>query len=106
LREDDQFRRLSVSAVKWLYCKRFNTTKECLEYVGKLNFTNIATSPHQKGKINFGLMDSKAMYTQHHLAVWFGNETHGLTDEAINAADFCISIQMKGIIESMNLASS
>ena len=49
---------------------------------------------------------SEGKYTQHHLAVWFGNESRGLSEEALKACDFCIQIPMYGIIESMNISSS
>lgn len=54
---------------------------------------------------NFGLEDVK--YTEYpKLAVWFGNERHGLSDLVVGESDFCISIPMFGMIESLNLATS
>ncbi|MFX8316390.1 TrmH family RNA methyltransferase, partial [Acinetobacter baumannii] len=40
------------------------------------------------------------------LAVWFGSESHGITDEAIERAEMCVSIPMFGMIESLNLGTS
>ena len=96
--------KLSASGIKWLFVKKFSSTTECLQHLAKKNFTNVGTSPHLLGKKNFPLLEGK--YTQHHLAVWFGNETRGLSQEALDACDFCIQIPMYGIIESMNLSSS
>ena len=104
MRENKQFVNLSASGIKWLYVKRFNSTSECLKHLAKKNFTNVGTSPHQLGKTNVSLTDGK--YTQHHLAVWFGNEARGLSQEALDACKFCIQIPLYGIIESMNLSSS
>ena len=104
MRDDPQFLNLSASGIKWLYVKKFSSTAECLEHLAKKNFTNIGTSPHQLGKKNVSLFEGK--YTQHHLAVWFGNEVRGLSKEALDACDFCIQIPMHGIIESMNLSAS
>ena len=104
MREDPGLVNLSASGIKWLYVKTFSSTAECLQYISKKNFTNVGTSPHTLGKKNVPLSEGK--YTQHHLAVWFGNETHGLSQEALKACDFCIQIPMYGIIESMNLSSS
>ena len=104
MRDDPQFLNLSASGIKWLYVKKFSSTSECLQHLAKKKFTNIGTSPHQLGKKNVALSEGK--YTQHHLAVWFGNETRGLSREALDACDFCIQIPMHGIIESMNLSSS
>jgi tRNA (guanosine-2'-O-)-methyltransferase len=104
MREDPTLINLSASGIKWLYVKRFSSTRECLQHLAKKKFVNVGTSSHLLGKKNVMLADGK--YTQHHLAVWFGNEAHGLTPEALDACDFCIQIPMHGIIESMNIASS
>lgn len=36
----------------------------------------------------------------------FGNEAHGLPDEVMNAADYRISIPIKGSVESLNLSTA
>lgn len=96
---------LCCSANKYVYVKKFNSTQDCINYLQQNNYDSISTSPHkQPNKDNFDLNDGN--YTQKKLAVWFGNESHGLTQEAINHSKFCIQIQSCGIIESMNLATS
>jgi tRNA (guanosine-2'-O-)-methyltransferase len=104
MREDPHLNKLSASGIKWLYVKKFSSTKECLEHLAKKNFTNVGTSPHKLGKKNILLSEGK--YTQPHLAIWLGNEARGLSDEALESCNFCIQIPMHGIIESMNLSSS
>ncbi|KHO54611.1 MAG: rRNA methylase [archaeon GW2011_AR19] len=104
MRDNPKFLKLSASGIKWLYVKKFSSTSECLQHLAKKKFTNIGTSPHQLGKKNVALSEGK--YTQHHLAVWFGNETRGLSQEVLDACDFFIQIPMYGIIESINLSSS
>ena len=37
------------------------------------------------------------------LAIWFGNESRGISDEAVQRSEACISIPMFGMIESLNL---
>lgn len=64
----------------------------------------MVTSPHVKGKENVVLHE--ADYTQPRLAVWFGNEGRGISDEAVDASDFCVSIPMFGMIESLNLGTT
>jgi tRNA (guanosine-2'-O-)-methyltransferase len=96
--------KLSASGIKWLFVRTFSSTSECLQHLAKKKFTNVGTSPHKLGKRNLPLSEGK--YTQHHLAVWFGNESRGLSEEALKACDFCIQIPMYGIIESMNISSS
>jgi tRNA (guanosine-2'-O-)-methyltransferase len=93
-----------VSAVKWTFVKKFNTTEECLAHLEKNKFVSIATSPHVKGKTNIILQDGD--FTQKRLAVWFGNESRGISDLAVERSAACISVEMYGIIESLNLATS
>jgi tRNA (guanosine-2'-O-)-methyltransferase len=95
---------LSVSAVKWSFVKRFDSTKDCLEHLEKKGFTSVVTSPHVKGKENVVLHEGE--YTQKKLAVWFGNESRGVSDEVVDKSDMCIQIPMQGIIESLNLGTS
>lgn len=104
MRNDPQMLNLSASGIKWLFVKKFSSTSDCLKHLARMKYISIGTSPHQLGKKNVPLSDGK--YTQHHLAVWFGNEAIGLSKEALDACDFCIQIPMYGIIESMNLSSS
>lgn len=104
MRENPKLLNLSASGIKWIFVKKFSSTKECLKHLSNKNFTNIGTSSHSIGKKSASLSEGK--YTQGNLAVWFGNETVGLSKEAVNACDFVIQIPMYGIIESMNLSSS
>lgn len=105
LRSEPKLSKLSVSAVKWTFVKRFDSTEECLAHLAKNKFVSIATSPHVKGKTNMFLHE--ADFAEHaKLAVWFGNEARGLSDLAIEHCETCISIPMFGMIESLNLATS
>ena len=105
MREGGKLSKVSVSAVKWSFVKRFDSTKDCLDHLESMNFHSIVTSPHIKGKTNVVLHEGD--YTQHtKLAVWFGNEKRGITEEAVERADMCVSIPMYGMIESLNLGTS
>jgi len=71
----------------------------------KNNFTSIVTSPHRKGHRNEILHEADfTAYTK--LAVWFGNESQGISDEAAEASEMCVGIPMFGMIESLNLGTS
>ncbi|MDF1779921.1 MAG: RNA methyltransferase [Alcanivoracaceae bacterium] len=95
----------SASAVKWTFVKRFDDTGSCLQHLQKNNFRSVATSPHIKGKKNASV--EVANFTKYKkLAMWFGNESDGISDLAIESCDLCVSIPMHGIIESFNLAVS
>lgn len=105
LRTDRQVSKLSVSAVKWTFVKRFDSTDECFDYLEKKNFTSIVTSPHVKGKTSIFLNEGD--YTKPtKLAVWFGSEAIGISDRAVERAEMCVSIPMFGMIESLNLGTS
>jgi tRNA (guanosine-2'-O-)-methyltransferase len=95
----------SVSAVKWTFVKRFDSTDECFDHLEKLHFKSIVTSPHVKGKTSIFLHEGD--YTTHaKLAVWFGSEAAGISDRAVERAEMCVSIPMFGMIESLNLGTS
>ncbi len=95
----------SVSAVKWTFVKRFDSTEECLNHLEKQGFKSIVTSPHVKGRSNVYLHEGD--FTEHtKLAVWFGNEKRGISDLAVERSEMCVAIPMFGMIESLNLATS
>lgn len=104
IRKRKSLSKTSVSAVKWTFVKKFNSTKECLEHLEKKRFVSVVTSPHLKGENNVVLHEGD--YTQIRLAVWFGNESRGISEEVIKKSEMCINIPMYGIIESLNLATS
>lgn len=105
LRERTKLSKLSVSAVKWTFVKRFDSTDECFDHLEKMNFKSIVTSPHVKGKNNVVLHEGD--YTKHSkLAVWFGSEARGISDRAVERSEMCVSIPMYGFVDSLNLGTS
>jgi len=104
MRNRKSLSKTSVSAIKWSFVKRFDSTRLCLEHLAKYRFISIVTSPHVKGKENFVLHE--ADYTHPKLAVWFGNESRGISDLAVENSAFCVSIPMFGMIESLNLGTT
>lgn len=105
MRERKSLSSTSVSAVKWTFVKRFESTAACLDHLEKLGFVSIVTSPHVKGRTNVYLDEGD--YTQHtKLAVWFGNEKRGISDLAVGRSDMCVAVPMFGMIESLNLGTS
>jgi tRNA (guanosine-2'-O-)-methyltransferase len=105
MRDAKSLSKTSVSAIKWSFVRRFDSTEDCLAHLEKKNFVSIVTSPHVKGKRNEILHEVD--YTEHaKLAVWFGNESQGISDLAVERSAMCISIPMFGMIESLNLGTS
>ena len=105
MRERKSLSKSSVSAIKWSFVKRFDTTKDCLEHLEKNRFVSIVTSPHVKGKKN-EILDEVDYTVFTKLAVWFGSESRGISDIAVQRSEMCVSIPMFGMIESLNLGTT
>ena len=105
MREQRSLSKISVSAIKWSFVKRFDNTEACIEHLQEKRFVSIVTSPHIKGKNNVVLHEGDyTVYTK--LAVWFGNESSGISDLAVQHSEMCVSIPMFGMIESLNLGTT
>ncbi len=105
MRKRKSLSKTSVSAVKWSFVKRFDSTDECFDHLERKNFVSIVTSPHVKGKTSIYLHEGDyTAFTK--LAVWFGSEARGISDRAVERAEMCVSIPMFGMIESLNLGTS
>ena len=105
LRERRSISKTSVSAVKWTFVKRYDSTDECFDDLEKKGFRSIVTSPHVKGKASVYLHEGDyTTYTK--LAVWFGSESMGISERAVERSEMCVSIPMFGMIESLNLGTS
>lgn len=103
-RNNKRLTNISVGANKWVFVKYFDTTSECIKYLRKNLYTIAVSSSHEKKKNNVNLYEET--FTQKRLAVWFGNESKGISDEADKSADMCVQIPMGGIVESLNLGTS
>jgi tRNA (guanosine-2'-O-)-methyltransferase len=105
MRERKSLSKTSVSAIKWSFVKRFDSTEECIEHLARNRFVSIVTSPHIKGMKNVVLDEADyTIYTK--LAVWFGSEARGISDLAVERSEMCVSIPMFGMIESLNLGTT
>ena len=105
MRERRSLSKTSVSAVKWSFVKRFDSTGECLEHLERNRFASIVTSPHVKGHRNEILHEvDYTTYTR--LAIWFGNESRGISDLAVERSEMCVSIPMFGMVESLNVGTT
>lgn len=105
MRERKSLSKTSVSAVKWTFVKRFDSTEACLAHLAGQGFVSVVTSPHVKGRTNVYLHEGD--FQKHtKLAVWFGNEKRGISERAVEASEMCVAIPMFGMIESLNLGTS
>jgi len=105
MRERKSLSKTSVSAIKWSFVKRFDSSEECLQHLHRNRFVSIVTSPHIKGRRNVVLHEADyTVYTK--LAVWFGNESRGISDLVVEHSEMCVGIPMFGMIESLNLGTT
>jgi tRNA (guanosine-2'-O-)-methyltransferase len=105
MRERKSLSKTSVSAIKWSFVKRFDSTEDCIAHLKKKGFVSLVTSPHIKGRNN-GILEEVDYTVYTKLAVWFGNEGIGISDLAVEHSEMCIGIPMFGMIESLNLGTS
>jgi tRNA (guanosine-2'-O-)-methyltransferase len=91
---------ISTRAEKWLQFHYYTSTTDCLTQLKKKGFKIVATHL-SKDSISYMNLD----YTQP-LAVIFGNEAEGLSEEALGIADYKIRIPMVGMAQSLNLSVS
>lgn len=104
MRERKSLAKTSVSAIKWSFVKRFDSTEDCIKHLERYRYISIATSSHIKGVKTVILHEGD--YTHPRVAVWFGNESRGVSDLAIEHSEFCVTIPMFGMIESLNLGTT
>jgi len=91
---------ISTRAEKWLQLCYYTSTSKCLKHLKKKGFKIVAT--HLKDKsIPYTDLD----YTQP-MAFVFGNESEGISTEALNLSDHVIKIPMIGMAQSLNLSVS
>lgn len=104
MRERQSLSKTSVSAIKWSFVRRFDSTEDCFKHLEKNRYISVVTSPHIKGKKTVILHEGD--YTHPRVAVWFGNESQGISDTAVERSEFCVTIPMFGMIESLNLGTT
>jgi tRNA (guanosine-2'-O-)-methyltransferase len=90
--------RSSSSAVKWLSIHQFTDTKACFEALRK-NFDKIYTTHLSTDAVGMYELD----FTQK-IALVFGNEHGGVSEETIALSDGNFIIPQVGIIQSLNIS--
>ncbi|HUU51737.1 MAG TPA: RNA methyltransferase [Candidatus Heimdallarchaeota archaeon] len=93
-------RAISTRAEKWLKFNYYSSTSECLKHLKDEGFTIVATH----------LSEEAAPYTSldytEPTVIVFGNESEGISEEAIKLSDHIIQIPMVGMVQSLNLSVS
>lgn len=100
-KETDFFTRKAIDASRGsvfsAHCRRFSNPKEVIGHLKQLGFQIVVTTPHQSMVQSFASLDGKPV------ALVFGNETSGVSDEFLKAADLLIQIPMSFQMESLNV---
>ncbi|CAM8987589.1 unnamed protein product [Rhodiola kirilowii] len=91
-------RHVSVGAEKWLDIELWESTKECFDALKSRGYCIAATHVGTKAVPVYEMDWSGPT------AIVVGNETRGITDEAIELADTIFNIPMKGMVESFNVS--
>jgi tRNA (guanosine-2'-O-)-methyltransferase len=94
----DRNKKISQNADKWLDVVRWKGTAECLAALRARGFalyaTHLGEGSRPLGELPFGGK----------VALVFGNERRGVSDEARALADACYAIPMRGFVQSLNVS--
>ncbi|MBC7361028.1 MAG: hypothetical protein H5U06_01895 [Candidatus Aminicenantes bacterium] len=91
---------ISTRAEKWLNIHFHRTTEECLSILKNQGFKIAVTTLAEKT-----IPYTEVNYCQP-VAIVFGNESKGVSSDALNFADYFIRIPMVGMVQSLNLSVS
>ncbi|MCF8304169.1 MAG: RNA methyltransferase [Bacteroidales bacterium] len=95
---------VALGSSKWLNLIRYNqsehNTLDCINDLKQKGYRLVATTPHQHDYLLDELpLDEK-------IALFFGAELNGLSDEIEQHADYFVKIPMYGFTESFNISVS
>jgi tRNA (guanosine-2'-O-)-methyltransferase len=94
----DRNKKISQNADKWLDVIRWTSTTECLEHLRARGFHVYATH------LGEGSRDLGDLSFAGPVALVFGNEHRGVSEEALRAADLRFAIPMRGFTQSFNVS--
>lgn len=88
----------SASAKKWVDILRFSSIEDCVNHYHQNGYKVIATA------ITKNSFDIYQVDFTDKVAIILGNEHFGVTQKALELSDACISIPMKGMVQSLNVS--
>jgi tRNA (guanosine-2'-O-)-methyltransferase len=94
----DRNKKISQNADKWLDVKRWRSTRECLAHLKAGGFSIYATD------LQGGAVPIERLPFAGKVALVFGNESRGVSDEALALADARCAIPMRGFVQSLNVS--
>ncbi len=90
---------ISMGASKWININRYKKTSSAIKKLKKDGYKIVLTSPHNSEKTIF---DNSLIKNK--VAILFGSEVNGCSNDAKKLADEFISIPMYGFTESYNIS--
>lgn len=91
---------IAMGAQQWIDVYGYSSTKSCISKLRSDGYRIIATTPHNDScLLNDFEFDEK-------IALFFGTEKEGLSDEVMENADGFLKIPMVGFTESLNISVS
>jgi tRNA (guanosine-2'-O-)-methyltransferase len=94
----DRNKKISQNADKWLDLRRWTSTGECLRHLRAEGFAVYATH------LGDGARTLDALSFAGKVALVFGNESRGVSAEALQLADATFAIPMRGFVQSFNVS--
>ncbi len=94
----DRNKKISQNADKWLDVRRWGATRECLLHLRAEGFAIYATH------LDPGARPLRALPFAGKVALVFGNEHRGVSDDALALADASYAIPMRGFVQSLNVS--
>ncbi len=89
---------VSLGSAKWLSMHRYHSTKAAIETVKTRGYQVVATTPNVDGH------DLSSLPLDKPVALLFGTEEEGLSDESLAAADTTLRLPMYGFTQSYNIS--
>ena len=90
---------IASGATQWLSVFQYQTSTECMNALKKQGYQLVATSPHASLRLQDLAIDKP-------IAVFFGTEKEGLSEEILASVDTTVTIPMYGFTESFNVSVS
>ncbi|WP_445385283.1 TrmH family RNA methyltransferase [Robiginitalea sp. IMCC44478] len=89
---------IALGAQKWVDISRYTGPEACLETLKNRGFSIVATTPHGE------CYSPENIPLDRPLALFFGTEKEGLSQEILSCADMRLKIPMYGFSESLNIS--
>src|SRR6266568_678823 len=94
----DRNKKISQNADKWLDVHRWGSSAECLEHLRAQGFGIYVTH------LDAGARPLGALSFAGKVALVFGNESRGVSADAVRLADATFAIPLRGLVQSFNVS--